>query len=176
MKIQLDYVQEHEAARRDERWFTQPMGGGVIKTFTFGEALSEVRRMAAWLKAQNLEPGSRIAIFSKNTAWWLMADLAIWMAGHVSVPIYPTLNATSIAAILAHSEARLIFVGKLDNYASMEAGLTPSVKRIAMPLAPNVPDATKWNDIIASTRPLEGTITRGEDELATIIYTSGSTG
>ncbi|MGV3622570.1 MAG: AMP-binding protein, partial [Archangium sp.] len=62
------------------------------------------------------------------------------------------------------------------NYASMEAGLTPSVKRIAMPLSPNVPDATKWNDIIASTRPLEGTITRGEDELATIIYTSGSTG
>lgn len=176
MKIQLDYVQHHEAQRRDERWFTQPMGGGVIKTYTFGEALSEVRRMAAWLAAQDLEPGSRIAIFSKNTAWWLMADLAIWMSGHVSVPIYPTLNATSIAAILAHSEAKLVFVGKLDNYASMEPGLTPNVKRVALPLAPEVAGAVKWADVIATQKPMGGHVTRGEDELATIIYTSGSTG
>ena len=41
--------------------------------------------MAAHLKSLSFEPGSRIAILSKNCAHWLMADFAIWMAGHVSV-------------------------------------------------------------------------------------------
>ena len=45
--------------------------------------------MAAHLQCLGLRPGSRIALFSKNTAHWLMADLAIWMAGYVSVPLYP---------------------------------------------------------------------------------------
>jgi long-subunit acyl-CoA synthetase (AMP-forming) len=26
---------------------------------------------------------------SKNCAWWIMADFAIWMAGHLSVPFFP---------------------------------------------------------------------------------------
>ena len=47
--------------------------------------------MAAYLKAQGWEQGSKVAILSKNCAWWLMSDLAIWMAGYVSVPLYPTL-------------------------------------------------------------------------------------
>ncbi len=176
MKTQLDFVQEHEAHRVGERWFTQPIGGGVIKTYTFGQALGEVRRVAAYLKAQGFEPGTRIAIFSKNTAWWLMADLAIWMAGHVSVPIYPTLAADSIKTILEHSEAKLVFIGKLDNYANMEPGLIAGVKRVAMPLAPAVADAEAWETILSQHAPLEGRVTRDENELATIIYTSGSTG
>ena len=43
-----------------------------------------------------------------------MSDFAIWMAGYVSVPLYPTLAAGTITQILQHSEARLLFVGKLD--------------------------------------------------------------
>ena len=34
---------------------------------------------------------TKIGILSKNCAWWIMSDLAIWMAGYVSVPLYPTL-------------------------------------------------------------------------------------
>jgi len=45
-----------------------------------------------------------------------MADLAIMMGGYVSVPIYPTLNADSIAYILEHSEAQAIILGKLDDF------------------------------------------------------------
>ncbi len=176
MKTQLDFVQHHEAHRPDDLWFTQPIGGGALKTYTFAQAVGEARRIAAYLKAQHLEPGSRVAIFSKNTAWWLMADLAIWMAGHVSVPIYPTLTADSIRRILEHSETKLVFVGKLDNFAAMEPGLPLSITRVAMPLAPHVPEAEKWEDIVTLQQPLTGTLTRGEDELATIIYTSGSTG
>lgn len=175
MKTQLDYVYEHEKNRPDAIWFSQPMGGGQMRDITFREALDQARRMAAYLQAQNFAPGSRIAIFSKNTAWWFIADLAIWMAGHVSVPVYPTLAAGSIRQILEHSETSLIFVGKLDDFDSMKSGLPDALPKVAMPLSPKL-DAPAWDDIIRSTQPLSSSPTRNADDLATIIYTSGSTG
>jgi long-chain acyl-CoA synthetase len=40
----------------------------------------------------------------------------------VSVPIYPTANVDTIEYVLRHSETRAIFVGKLDDWKSQEAG------------------------------------------------------
>ena len=70
---------------------TQPMGGGATHTYTWQQTLDEARRMATYIESQGFEPGSRIAILSKNCAHFVMTDLAIWMAGHVSVALYPTL-------------------------------------------------------------------------------------
>src|SRR4051812_37668997 len=111
MQTQLDAIYGHEKDKASRVWLTQPMGGGKVVDFTFAEAIGEARRIAAFLVKKDWPKGSRIAIFSKNTAYWLMADLAIWMAGHVTVPIYPTLTAGSIKQILEHSETRLAFVG-----------------------------------------------------------------
>src|SRR5690606_25029789 len=66
----LKYVYELERNRRDELWFTQPLGGGRVKTYTFGEAIDEARRVAAFLDEMKLEKGSKIILCSKNTAWW----------------------------------------------------------------------------------------------------------
>ena len=117
--------------------FTQPMGGGVVQDYTWSEVADQVRRMAHYLQTQGWEPGSRIAILSKNCAWWIMSDLAIWMAGHVSVPLYPTLAAGTIRQILVHSEASLLFVGKLDGWEGMQAGIPAGLACIAHPLAPD---------------------------------------
>jgi len=176
---QLDWILSHERSRPDAVWLTQPMDSGVIRDITFACALDEARRMAAHLASRGFPPGSRIAIFSKNTAWWLIADLAIWIAGHVSVPIYPTLTPESIRKILEHSETRLVFVGKLDRYSEMAPGLPDELPRVTLPLSP--PEAAldgvrSWDEIISSTQPIEGAPRRTPDELATIIYTSGSTG
>jgi long-chain acyl-CoA synthetase len=131
--------------------------------------------MATHLRDRGYPPGSRIAILSKNCAWWYMADLAIWMSGHVSVPIYPTLTAESARAILDHSESRLVFIGKLDQFESMAPGIRADIDRITFPLSP--PNAgAAWNDIVASTPPMRGEPNRDPDALATIMYTSGSTG
>ena len=56
--------------------------------------------MATWLQAQSWPAGSNVAILGKNSAHWILADLAIWMAGHVSVPIYPTFNGAALRYIL----------------------------------------------------------------------------
>ena len=154
---------------------TQPMGGGALREFTWRELMDQTRRMAAHLKGLGIAPGDRVAILSKNTAWWLMADFAIWMAGGVSVPLYPTLAAQTIGQILNHSEAKLLFVGKLDGWDAMKPGVPTGLPCIATPLAP-ASAFPAWDDIIARTAPLAGEPVRDGNELATIMYTSGTTG
>ncbi|MGE0098712.1 MAG: AMP-binding protein [Hydrogenophaga sp.] len=157
---------------------TQPMGGGVVQDFTWGQIGEQVRRMATHLQSQGWEPGSKVAILSKNCAWWMMSDLAIWMAGHVSVPLYPTLAAETVRQILTHSEAKACFVGKLDGWEGMKPGVPAGMPCISYALSPD--DAVKnyesWDAICARNAPLQGQPVRGASDLATLIYTSGTTG
>ncbi len=155
--------------------FVQPMGGGKLREYTWREVGDQVRRMAAHLKSLNFGPGARVAILSKNCVHWLMSDLAIWMAGYVSVPLYPTLASSTIRAILEHSESRLLFVGKLDGWDTMKPGVPAGLPCIGYPLSPPH-DFPTWEDIVARTAPLAGEPVRLADELSTIMYTSGTTG
>ncbi|HKX42227.1 MAG TPA: AMP-binding protein, partial [Burkholderiaceae bacterium] len=173
LALQRLYHWERQAP--DRVVLTQPLGGGAVRDYTWAQVMDQSRRMAAHLKGLGLAPGSRIALLSKNCAHWLMADFAIWLAGHVSVPLYPTLAAGTIRQILEHSEARLLFVGKLDGWAAMRAGVPAALPCIALPLAPPA-EYPRWDAIIEATAPLPGEPVRDGDELATIMYTSGTTG
>ncbi len=105
-----------------------------------------------------------------------MADLAIWMAGHVSVPIFPILTADIVQYTLEHSESKLLFVGKLDPvWEEMKKGVPDDLPKIAFPLSPEN-DHPKWDEVITTHEPLDEVAERSPDEMATIIYTSGSTG
>ncbi|MGH8517069.1 MAG: AMP-binding protein, partial [Panacagrimonas sp.] len=157
-------------------YLTQPMGGGVVREWTWAQVGDEARRLAAYLRTRGWEPGASVALMSKNCAHWIVADLAIWMAGHVSVPLYPTLTAESVRQVLEHSGARACLIGKLDDWASMKEGIGDGIERICLPQSPEVPGATQWDDVIAHTAPLSGHPVRRGDELATLIYTSGTTG
>ena len=181
--LALQRMYHWEKTMPDRVVFTQPYegaakGAGQVRTWTWKQALDETRRMAAYLQGLKLPPKSNIALISKNTAHWLMSDWAIWMAGHVSVPLYPTLAADTIRQILEHSEAKLLFVGKLDGWDGMKAGVPAGLPCITHPLSPKnaAPAAPSWDDIIAKTAPLAGNPTRPADELGTIMYTSGTTG
>ncbi|MEC9362496.1 MAG: AMP-binding protein [Pseudomonadota bacterium] len=164
-----------ERTRPDTVHLTQPVGGGKAVEYTWKQILDQVRRMAAHLQSLNLPPKSNVAILGKNSAHWMMTDWAIWMAGHVSVPLYPTLAADTVRYILTHSEAKVLFVGKLDGWETMKPGVPDGLPVITLPLAPQT-EGEKWDDIVARTAPLQGTPDRDLDELATVVYTSGSTG
>ena len=157
---------------------TQPMGGDQMLELSWAQVGDQARRMAAWLQEQGFPSGSSIGILSKNCAWWLISDLAIWMAGHISVPLYPTLASSTVAQILAHSETRACFIGKLDDWEAMKPGLPAGLPCVSYPLAPE--DARRaypgWDAICAAQTPLAGEPVRRADELCTLIYTSGTTG
>lgn len=164
-----------EASTPDKVYLTQPHGGGRTTDYTWRQAMDEARRMATHLRGLNLPPRSQIAIVGKNSAHWIMADLAIWMAGHVSVPLYATLSSAMARTILEHSESRLAFVGKLDDWPAIRAGIPEGMPLIELPLAPDT-GALKWQSAVAASAPLAEIPRREPEELCTIIYTSGTTG
>ena len=174
-RIALDYAYHWEQAQPDRIYLTQPTGGGKVQTYTWKEAMGQTRRMAAHLKSLDLPTNSNIAIFSKNTAHWIMADLAIWMAGHVSVTLFPTLGADRVRYILDQSEAKIIFIGRLDGWDEARAGIPEGLPKIAFPMSPGDGFST-WDDLVAGHEPLRDNPIRQADELATIVYTSGTTG
>jgi long-chain acyl-CoA synthetase len=174
--LALQRLYHWEKTTPDNVALTQPMGGGVVKDWTWKQAMAETRRIAAHLKSLNFEPGSKIAMLAKNSAHWMMADWAIWMAGHVSVPLYPTLAANTVQHILEHSDSKLLFIGKLDVWKEMQPGVPAGLPMITLPLAPQVDGAKSWDDIVAKGSPMTQSPVRGADELATLIYTSGTTG
>jgi len=176
--LMLDHVYEHEAQHADQVFLTQPVGGGEVIDYTWAEVMDQARRMAAHLEAQGFGPGARIAILSKNCAHFIIAELAIWMAGGTTVAIFPTESAETVGYVLGHSEASLLFVGKLDAWERQEPGVPAGLPRIALPLAPDSARAAypNWEDVVAETAPLDGRPQRDAEDLAMLIYTSGSTG
>jgi long-chain acyl-CoA synthetase len=173
--LPLQRIYKWERERPETIFLTQPYGGGNVRDWTWCRAVAEIRCIAAWLKAQDWEPGSRVAILSRNCAWWIMADLAIWMAGHVTVPIYPSLKAQSIRQILEHCEAKACFLGATDDRDATEAGIPAGVDCVRFPTAsPN--DWPSWEVLVTANRPIQDNPIRPGDDLSTIIYTSGTTG
>ena len=131
-KTMVENFYHWEANTPNNIYLSQPVGDEYID-FTFKETGNQARRMASALKAMNLPEKSHIGIVSKNCAHWIISDLAITMAGHVSVPFYATLVAEQLNQVLVHSECKVLFVGKLDNWKSMKDGVPASVKCIAYP-------------------------------------------
>jgi len=174
-KLILDYIQEHEINQKDTVFLTQPLGRSKVADYTWGETVDQARRMAAHLQSRGLGAGDQIAILSKNCAHFFMAELAIWLAGGTTVAIFPTEGPDTIKFVLEHSEAKLLFVGKLDTWEQQKSGVPADLPCIALPLAPPT-SFNQWDDLVARTEPLAGKLTRGADDLAMIIYTSGSTG
>lgn len=172
----LDWFHHWELTQPQSVYLTQPASGRVID-YSWAEVGDQARRMAAYLRSRRFPAQSSIGILSKNCAHWLIADLAIWMAGHVSVPLYPTLSAGTASDILDHAEIRLLFVGKLDgpDWESIHSGIPAGLPMVALPLSP-LRDAPDWDGIIQGRKPLKVAPRRKPHELATIIYTSGSTG
>ncbi len=174
-KLILEHVYEHEASQPERVYLTQPIGGGKVIDTTWGQVVDQSRRMAAHLQAQGFARGARIAILSKNCAHFIMAELAIWMAGYSTVAIFPTETAETVGYVLGHSEASLLFVGKLDTWEQQQPGVPVGLPCIAFPLAPKTAFEA-WDAIVSRTPPLGGRPRREADELAMLIYTSGSTG
>ena len=168
-----------ERMRADQPYLVQPASDGTVRTFTWQQTMDEARRMATFLRSRGWEPGSRIATLARNSAWWIIAELGAWMAGMVTVPLYPSLRAESIHALLKHADVRACFLGTMDDREAMQQGIPVGVLRIAMPNA--APDVLRgcdrrWEEILAECAPISESPVRARDELATIIYTSGTTG
>ncbi len=179
--------------------FPSPQLLGVCRTdrirYTSGTALLDtVREIALGLETLNVAAGARVALLAESRPEWLFMDMAILSLGAVTVPIYPTLSAVQVEALLADCGACVLVASTLDQWAKV----APVVSRLtalgAAVLLDGAPEpggafpvhtleaiaargrerlhddataASRWQDRANSVQP---------HDLATIIYTSGSSG
>ncbi len=175
LKTPIEMLYEWETKQANRIFLRQPLQGKWIE-YSWGEVARQARRMAQVLHDFGCRDGDRVALISKNCAHWIIADLAIMMAGCVSVPLYPTQQAESIEYVLKHSESKLIFVGKLDQWQKMEPGIPKGIPRIRFPYPDPMSSDYDWDQLMQSGKSLGGHPVAPLDQLASIIYTSGTTG
>ncbi|MCX7553712.1 AMP-binding protein [Marinicella sp. S1101] len=175
-KTPIDRLRYWAKTSSDNTYLTQPIGAETF-TYTWSQALDEVSRVAAYLS--KYPPGSHIAIVSLNCAHWILADLAIQMAGHVSIPIYPTASVDTMRKILKHSEAKAVFIGKMFEPNEGLKSVTTAIGDAEidlMAIYQSYPGMFDWQTLVNENKPINVAATHQPDDLMSIIYTSGTTG
>lgn len=131
---------------------------------SYGELEARANRLAHWLLACGVTPGSAIGIQARRDVAFVVALLACWKAGAAYVPLDPAYPAERLAHILSDASIALVLGGEPD--ARLAEAITGTdagyhnLHRLALDGLPTCTPA----------------IPRDAAMLAQIIYTSGSTG
>ena len=133
------------------------------ETLDFAALEARVGRTAAWLRAQGLGEGDRVASWLPKTIDACVLPLAAVRAGAIHVPVNPVLKRAQVAHILNDSGARMLIAGA-GRVATLEAGDVPPDCAVTLDTDMVLPDA--------ALPPSD----QDPDSLAAILYTSGSTG
>ncbi len=169
---------EWEKQLKDKPYLKQPFGD-KWEEYTWGEVGDMARRLATGLKSLNLREGAHIGIYSKNCREWIISDLAIVMAGYVSVPFFPSLNGKELAYIMDYGDVDALFIGKIETWDQIKDDLPEGMPLIKFPHYDGCSNVTKgheWFKFIDSHEPMQNPNKPKLSDLWTIIFTSGTTG
>jgi len=155
-------------------YLRQPKGSS-FKDYSYEQSAEEVSKMGAYLQRNFIDDKKHVGILSRNCAHWILADLAISYAGGISVPFYPTLSAEQFKSVYEHSDCKILFVGKLDNWEQIKLVIPNDTVVIHMSDQANELTNT-WEQIILKERKINKVHRFQEDDVVSIIYTSGTTG
>jgi long-chain acyl-CoA synthetase len=166
--------------------------GDQIDELSSKAVFERIRDIALGFGAIGVARGDRVAIVAESRPEWILCDLATLASGAVTVPIYPTLSASSVRYILQDSGARLAVVSTTDQLAKIQdvRHLLPALEAVVVmdALAGHAASALTLQDVElrgharmtgewgAGREFREAARTVGPGDLATIIYTSGTTG
>ena len=174
----ISYFYHWEQEKGDTPFLRQPYGQ-TWKTITWREAGDKARRLVTALQQMGLKPGDNVAMVSKNCYHWIITDLALMMGGFISVPFYPNLTAKELNQVMLASEARVLFVGKLDDWENMKPGVPEGVTLIKFPHYEGnalIEAGLEWDKLVAEHEPIPGSPEPDLHDLFTILFTSGTTG
>jgi len=158
--------------------FSRPAPTGGWQDVTSAEFLAEVTSVAKGLVAAGIEPGDRVAIFSKTRYEWTLLDYAIWFAGAITVPVYETSSSEQVHWILEDSAARAILAEGADHVARV-AEVREGLEHLehVWSFADNAVEILIKLGADISDEEIERRRTSlTPDSIATLIYTSGTTG
>lgn len=162
---------------------------GEKQSYTFGGLAEEIARLHILFEQLGIQKGDKIAIAGRNCANWAVAYLAISSYNAVVVSILQDFNATDIANLIKHSDAKMLFVGPYvwrelqneDTSALTAVISTVDFTFIRTAEGVSVPDKAEIDALFAAKypqgmSPQDVCYSADPDALALINYTSGSTG
>ncbi|MGC1207087.1 MAG: long-chain fatty acid--CoA ligase [Ornithinimicrobium sp.] len=134
---------------------------------SYREVDGAAQRLAAWLLAQGVEAGDRIAVMLPNLPSFPVIYYGALRVGAVVVPMNPLFKRREIEHYLNDSGAKLIFAmpGDEVQVAADVAGAQ---------LVPVGPEGL--GDLLADVEPHTAIAEREDSDTAVILYTSGTTG
>lgn len=168
----LSRVEQHP----NKVYLRQPVNG-VWNEYTWAQVADQVARLATALKGLGVGPGDVIATSGRNTAHWIMGDLAALYVGACNVGLYPKMSGEHIEFVMKHCEAKVLLINPAEDVANVVANTPAGVIKIGAPYE-EVSCAVdhQWDDLVANNEPLATPHEAQDSDLATLIYTSGTTG
>ena len=146
--------------------------------FTYAQFGERCERLAAGLLAEGIRPGDRVAYLSFNNHQLLEGYFGVPLAHAVVMPLNVRLAPGELAAILAHSGARmLLFENDFAPLVEPLRAQCPNIERFVAIDGPSPHADGTLDDLLAHGR-IERPDIRSFDEnaLCELFYTSGSTG
>jgi long-chain acyl-CoA synthetase len=144
---------------------------------TFGEADKQIRSLAAWLQAQGVQQGDRVAVGMRNYPEWVIAYWATQCIGAVLVSLNAWWVTDELKYALSDSGARAVVVDgerqdRLSNDVLQELGI-----HISVVTRGEVREGwALWEEVTGNKQPVIRDVSIDTDDIATILYTSGTTG
>jgi long-chain acyl-CoA synthetase len=176
---QFDFMfYEWEKNFPNQPFLNQPFGD-TWETYTWGEAGEMARKIASALKSFNLPQGAHIGLISKNCREWVIADIAIVMAGYVSVPFFDNLTGEQLQEVIELGDVKALFVGKVEDWENTKQSVNENLPVISFPNYKGhsiIDKALKWKDIMNDFEPLQKVHRPLMNDIWSIIFTSGTTG
>lgn len=169
---------EWEKKNKNKPLLRQPFGD-KWEEYTWGEVGIMARKLASGLKSLGLRENAHIGIYSKNCREWVISDLAIVMAGYISVPFFPSLNGEELSHLLDYGDVDALFIGKIETWDKIKDSIPKKLPIIKYPQydgCSNVTVGFEWEKFINSHAPIQNPHKPRLSELWTIIFTSGTTG
>ena len=183
----LTALMDTAKARPHGVMFTRPANYEWVNV-TAKEFIREVFDVAKGIIAAGIEQGDRIIIISETRYEWSLLDFAIWAAGAVSVPVYPSSSLSQVRWVVEDSGAVLAITESQDHTELVQhllvddsgnpslSGSTSQLRRI-LEINSSAIDTLKFEgrslpDDVVDER-IAATST---NDLASLVYTSGTTG
>ena len=173
IKTPLEMFYRWEKECPEQVFLRQSLGNQQWREYTWGQFADRVRRLANFIVRMQLPAASNIAIWSSNSADWVVADLAIMLSGHVSVPLYAGQDADSARYILRQSDCRLAFLGEFDGAAQFTDIRPQQIITVAMH-GNTIERDFDIEQIIAAVAPFLPSPVPDPEALMTIVYSRGA--